>query len=36
MATIEKFEDLEVWQKARVLAKKIYGLTNVEPLSRDF
>ena len=36
MATVKKFEELEVWQKARIVAKKIYDLTSKEPLSKDF
>jgi len=36
MATIERFEDLEVWQKARELCKKIFLLTEKEMFSRDF
>lgn len=36
MATIKKFEDLEVWKKARVLAIEIYELTFTKPLSQDF
>jgi four helix bundle protein len=36
MATITRFEDLEIWQLARVLSKKIYTLTYKEPLSSDF
>lgn len=36
MATITKFEDLEIWQLARLLAKKIYTLTFTEPLKSDF
>ncbi len=36
MATIQKFEDLEIWQKARRLAKEIYQLTFKEPLKSDF
>lgn len=36
MATIDRFEDLEVWQKARILAKEIYELKNAESLSKDF
>ncbi len=32
MATIKRFEDLEVWQKAKVLAAKIYQLNFVEPI----
>ncbi len=36
MATITKFEDLEIWQLARTLSKKVYALTNKEPLALDF
>lgn len=36
MATIQKFEDLEVWKKARILSNKIYPLTFKEPISTDF
>lgn len=36
MATIQKFEDLEIWQKARMLSQKIYPLTFHEPISSDF
>lgn len=36
MATIEKFEDLEVWKKARELCKKIFLLTQKEKFSKDF
>ena len=36
MATIQKFEDLKVWQKARLLSSKIYPLTFFEPISSDF
>jgi len=36
MATIEKFEDLEVWKKARELCKKIFILTQKEKFSKDF
>lgn len=36
MATITKFEDLEIWQLARILSKKVYALTNKEPLALDF
>lgn len=36
MATIQRFEDLEVWQKARVLASKIYALTFIEQILKDF
>lgn len=36
MATIQKFEDLEVWQKSRVLCNGIYPLTNIGSFERDF
>lgn len=36
VATIQKFEDLEVWKKARILSDKIYPLTFIEPISSDF
>lgn len=35
MATIQKFEDLEIWQKARLLNKKVYPLTFKEPIVSD-
>lgn len=36
MATIQKFEDLEIWQLARELTQKIYPLTFTEPIAKDF
>ena len=36
MATIQKFEDLEVWKKARILSNKVYPLTFKEPIASDF
>jgi four helix bundle protein len=36
MATINKFEDLEIWKLARQLAKQIFALTEKEKFSRDF
>ena len=36
MAKIERFEDLEVWNLARLLASKIYRLTNGQVFARDF
>jgi len=36
MATIQKFEDLEVWKKARILSAKVYPLTFKEPIESDF
>jgi four helix bundle protein len=36
MAKIEKFEDIEAWQRARQLAKAIYAITSEGKLARDF
>ena len=36
MATMQKFEDLKVWQKARELSQKIYPLTFIEPICSYF
>ena len=36
MAKVDKFEDLEVWKNARVLANAIYRLTQQGKLSKDF
>lgn len=36
MATIQKFEDLEIWRKARLLCEKIYPLTFIKPIAEDF
>ncbi len=36
MATITRFEDLEVWQLARDLCSQIYPLTFMEPIKSDY
>ncbi|HUC81148.1 MAG TPA: four helix bundle protein [Flavisolibacter sp.] len=36
MSTIQRFEDLEIWQLARDLARKVYEVTFLEPVSKDF
>ena len=36
MASIEKFEDLKVWQKGRTLCREIYQLTKTGGFSTDF
>lgn len=36
MATIQKFEDLEIWKKARLLSQKTYPLTFIKPIKEDF
>ena len=36
MATITKFEDLEIWQEARKLAKEVFILSKETALKTDF
>ncbi len=36
MATINNFEDLEIWQKARVYCKNIFRITNNEKFAKDY
>ena len=36
MATIHRFEDLEIWQIARNLSSKVFQLTETGPASKDF
>jgi four helix bundle protein len=36
MATINRFEDLEIWQLARQQAKEIYNLTKAPTFAKDF
>ena len=36
MPTIERFEDIQAWQKGRELCKLVYGLTQQGAFSRDF
>lgn len=36
MANIGRFEDLEVWRKARELIRAVYASSNEEPFSGDF
>ena len=36
MATINNFEDLKVWQKARVLCQQIFTITLTDKFSKDF
>ncbi len=36
MATIKRFEDLEIWQMARQLCKEIFDLTFHEKFMKDF
>ncbi|HUC79425.1 MAG TPA: four helix bundle protein [Flavisolibacter sp.] len=36
MATIQTFEELEIWQIARDLSERMYELTFIEPISKDY
>lgn len=36
MTTIRRFEDIEAWQKARVLTKAVYELSSKGGFARDF
>ncbi len=36
MATIQKFEDLEIWQLARILSKDIFVLSQTTNLAKDY
>lgn len=36
MATIERFEDLEIWQEARILAKEIIAISKTTDLKTDY
>ena len=36
MTIIKRFEDLDVWRKARILSKELYDKTRTGNLSRDY
>lgn len=36
MENVRRFEDLEIFQIARLLSKEIYRITNIEPFKSDF
>lgn len=36
MTMIQKFEDIQAWQEARLLVKMIYRLTNKDNFSKDY
>lgn len=36
MATVKRFEDLEIWQEARILSKEIISISKHTELNRDF
>lgn len=36
MSTFQSFEEIEVWQKARQLTKRVYQVSSKGPFARDF
>lgn len=36
MATVQRFEELRIWQESRQLVREIYRLTKTKPFVRDF
>ena len=36
MGSVQRFEDLEVWKRARVLTNKVYEASNAGAFARDF
>jgi four helix bundle protein len=36
MTTVKRFEDLEIWQEARILCKMIHTISESTTLSKDF
>ena len=36
MSTLNKFEDIDAWKKARNLVKRIYEVSTSDPFSKDF
>ena len=36
MSTFQNFEDIEAWQKARELTRRVYDVSDVGPFARDF
>lgn len=36
MASVKRFEDLEIWQLARALVNQVYDVTRKEDFSKDF
>lgn len=36
MGTVQRFEDLEVWKRARVLTSRLYEVSNAGAFARDF
>jgi hypothetical protein len=33
---IKRFEDLEIWQLARILVKEVYKITQISEFQKDF
>ncbi len=33
---IDRFEDIEIWQEARILAKMVFRITSVDPFAKDY
>lgn len=36
MPTLQKFEDMEIWQRARKLAARVYDCTKLRDFAKDF
>ncbi|HEX8737497.1 MAG TPA: four helix bundle protein [Pyrinomonadaceae bacterium] len=36
MSTFKRFEEIQAWQKAREITKKIYSMSNKDDFSKDF
>jgi len=36
MSTIERFEDIEAWKRAREIAKRVYSFTSMGSFAKDF
>lgn len=36
MPAIQRFEDLDMWQKVRIVSSKMYKLTFIKPICDDF
>ncbi|MGF1669984.1 MAG: four helix bundle protein, partial [Balneolaceae bacterium] len=36
MATVKRFEDLEIWKMARALVKEIYEVTREKEFAKDY
>lgn len=36
MPKIERFEDIQAWQKARVLVREVYAVSNIGRFAKDF